>query len=219
MPNVMAALSNIGGALCSTPQSLLTPTTRVPCSNAAKTRNPLKFTVVLNIAYWTAFWDRWGSGLERFATWYHHVAIAARRQAAAKSEDVTLSDSYTLLLTFMTPLSVLEVFKLSGILITFFYNYRMQWTAESSVLAPSVCDFLFVYIWNISGTAEQICAKFTRKTCLVRRSDEFEGQGQRSRPPGQKPAFMSLSAPCMRFVFGETSLASGILIFSHSVRW
>ena len=46
MPNVMAAVPNIGGALCSTPQSLLTPTARVPCSNAAKTRNPLKFTGV-----------------------------------------------------------------------------------------------------------------------------------------------------------------------------
>jgi len=46
MPNVMAALPNIGGALCSPPQGLLTPTTRVPCSNAAKTRNPLKFTGV-----------------------------------------------------------------------------------------------------------------------------------------------------------------------------
>jgi len=46
MPNMMAALPNIGGALCSTPQSLLTPTTRVPCSNAAKTRNPLQFTGV-----------------------------------------------------------------------------------------------------------------------------------------------------------------------------
>jgi len=42
MPNVMVALPNIGGALCSTPQSVLAPTTRVPCSNAAKTRNPLK---------------------------------------------------------------------------------------------------------------------------------------------------------------------------------
>jgi len=45
MPNMMAALPNIGGALSSTPQSWLTPTTRVPCSNAAKsakTRNPLK---------------------------------------------------------------------------------------------------------------------------------------------------------------------------------
>jgi len=30
----------------STPQSLLTPTTRVPCSNAANTRNTLKFTGV-----------------------------------------------------------------------------------------------------------------------------------------------------------------------------
>jgi len=44
MPNVMAALPNIGGALCSIPQSLATTT--VPCSNDAKTRNPLKFAVV-----------------------------------------------------------------------------------------------------------------------------------------------------------------------------
>jgi len=35
MPNVMAALPNIGGALCSTPQSLAD-------ANAAKTLNPLK---------------------------------------------------------------------------------------------------------------------------------------------------------------------------------
>jgi len=38
---------------------LLTPTTRVPCSNAAKTRNPLKFAEVLQTPepdlsrYWT----------------------------------------------------------------------------------------------------------------------------------------------------------------------
>ena len=35
MPNVMAALPNIGGALCSTPQSLSDPAAGVPCSNAA----------------------------------------------------------------------------------------------------------------------------------------------------------------------------------------
>jgi len=45
MPNVMAALPNIGGALCSTPQSLPGAHYRVPC-NAAKTRNPLKLAVV-----------------------------------------------------------------------------------------------------------------------------------------------------------------------------
>ena len=49
MPNVMAALPNIGGALCSTPQSLLTLTI-LECRelkyNAVKTRNPLKFTGV-----------------------------------------------------------------------------------------------------------------------------------------------------------------------------
>ena len=33
MPNVMAALPDIGGALCSMPQSLADATTRVPCSN------------------------------------------------------------------------------------------------------------------------------------------------------------------------------------------
>jgi len=44
IPNVMAAqLPNIGGALCSTPQSLADTTTSVPCSNAAKMQNPLKF--------------------------------------------------------------------------------------------------------------------------------------------------------------------------------
>ena len=46
MPNVMAALPNIGGALCSTPQSLVDAPTRVPCRNAAKTRNLLKFAGV-----------------------------------------------------------------------------------------------------------------------------------------------------------------------------
>ena len=46
MPNVMAALLNVGGALCSTPQSLADATTTVSCSNAAKTRNPLKFARV-----------------------------------------------------------------------------------------------------------------------------------------------------------------------------
>jgi len=46
MPNVMAALPNINGALCSTPQVWLTPNTRVLCSNAAKTRKPLKFAGV-----------------------------------------------------------------------------------------------------------------------------------------------------------------------------
>jgi len=46
MNSVMAALPNIGGALCSMPQIWLTPNTGVLCSNAAKTRNPLKFAGV-----------------------------------------------------------------------------------------------------------------------------------------------------------------------------
>jgi len=46
MPNVMAALPNIDSVLCSMPQSLAAATTRVPCSNAAKTRNPFELAAV-----------------------------------------------------------------------------------------------------------------------------------------------------------------------------
>jgi len=46
MPNVMVALPNIDGALCSMPQSLADAHYYMPCSNAAKTRNPLKFAGV-----------------------------------------------------------------------------------------------------------------------------------------------------------------------------
>jgi len=42
MPNVMVALPNIDGALCSMPQSLADAHYYMPCSNAAKTRKPLK---------------------------------------------------------------------------------------------------------------------------------------------------------------------------------
>ena len=42
MPNVMVALPNIGGALYSVPQSLADAHYYMPCSNAAKTRKPLK---------------------------------------------------------------------------------------------------------------------------------------------------------------------------------
>ena len=45
MLNVMDAMPNIGGALCSSRKVWLTPTTRVP-SNAAKTRNQLKLAGV-----------------------------------------------------------------------------------------------------------------------------------------------------------------------------
>jgi len=46
MPNVMAALPNIGGALCSTPQSLADAHYKSAVSNAAKKQNALKFAGV-----------------------------------------------------------------------------------------------------------------------------------------------------------------------------
>jgi len=53
MPNMMAALPNIGGALSSTPQVWLTRNTGVPCSNAAKTRNPYIAGAWGAANYWT----------------------------------------------------------------------------------------------------------------------------------------------------------------------
>ena len=46
MPNVMAALPNIGNASVQRHKVCLMPNTGVPCSNAAKTRNPLKLVGV-----------------------------------------------------------------------------------------------------------------------------------------------------------------------------
>jgi len=46
MPNVMVALSNIGGASVQCRKVWLTLTTWLPCSNAAKSRKPLKLAGV-----------------------------------------------------------------------------------------------------------------------------------------------------------------------------
>jgi len=52
MPNVMAALPNIGDASIQRRKVWQMPATRVPRSNAAKTRNPLKFAKVPQTRQW-----------------------------------------------------------------------------------------------------------------------------------------------------------------------
>ena len=64
---------------------------------------------------------------------------------------------------------------------------------------------------DIWGTAEQICDKFTRKTCLVSRSDEFEGYVQ-----FQRPAYglcMEKHLCSIKFFFAHCVLARGPYIF------
>ena len=77
----------------------------------------------------------------------------------------------------------------------------MSTEAKRSPISASA-ELVFVCVLNISETAERICAKFTRKTCLVPHLDKFEGQstvkGQGHK--GQKTAFSALSAACMRAV-------------------
>jgi len=68
MPNVMVALPNIGGALCSTLQSLADAHYYMPCSNAAKTRKPLKVARMpqtperISVASGSKFTIFWGRG-------------------------------------------------------------------------------------------------------------------------------------------------------------
>jgi len=100
----------------------------------------------------------------------------------------------------------------------------------------------FVCESNISETAERICAKFTG-TCLVRRSEEFECQGhhgqkravhfhhplaayewyalaanitQQQTAPFRRCREGVISAACVRFMFGKTSLALVVSVFSIS---
>ena len=68
---------------------------------------------------------------------------------------------------------------------------------------------VFACVQNISRTAEWVCTKFTCKMHLVPPLDEFEGQ--RSRPPGAKNAFLALSAAYVWFMFGKTSLAFSLI--------
>ena len=76
-------------------------------------------------------------------------------------------------------------------------------------LAPWVCGFLFVYEIShepLNGFAPNSQGD---RVCLVPCSDEFEGRGQRSKVKvtRDKTAFSVLSAACVRFMFGKTSLA------------
>jgi len=90
----------------------------------------------------------------------------------------------------------------------------MQWTAEGSVFG-AVSLWFFCLCMKYLRTAERICVKFPRKTCVVPRLDKFEGHCERPRSPGTKQHFSALLAACVRFMFGKTSLASGLfLVFS-----
>ena len=84
MPNVMAVLPYIG---VQRRKLWLTPTARVPCSNAAKTRNPLKFAGVpqtnetisaANGPKFTILWGMWGRYccLTSFFRMSIHVLVA-----------------------------------------------------------------------------------------------------------------------------------------------
>jgi len=55
---------------------------------------------------------------------------------------------------------------------------------------------LFVWLLYL-GTAKRICAKFTVQTCLIRRSDvfEYQGQGSKVKVTRDKNALSSADTP------------------------
>jgi len=66
---------------------------------------------------------------------------------------------------------------------------------HTSLLVLCMIFHFFICASNISATAERICAKFTGRTCLVPRSDEFDCQGQMSRSPGTKSVLFRFHHP------------------------
>jgi len=67
----------------------------------------------------------------------------------------------------------------------------------------------FLFVWNISVTDERICAKFTRKTCLIPCSDEFEGQRSKVKVTRNKNGiFGSISAACMQLLHSDAWIES-----------
>jgi len=94
--------------------------------------------------------------------------------------------------------------------------YRTLWTAVNCerfcFLASLVC---VCCLWKISGTAERNSAKFLRKTWFVPRLENFKDQGQRSKvnvTRDKNRHFSAVSAACVWFVFGKTSLPLDIII-------
>ena len=80
----------------------------------------------------------------------------------------------------ITKCDIIIVLATDGIFCAERFYYRTQ----VRFCFSAVCNFLFflfVCASNISRTAERICAKFTGKTCLVPRSEEFKCQSQRSK--------------------------------------
>ena len=69
-----------------------------------------------------------------------------------------------------------------------------------------------------SETAERICAKSTRKTCLVlaRKSLKVKVKGKKVKVTRDKKRnFSALLADCVQFMFGKTALASTVNSMSN----
>jgi len=95
MPNVMAAMPNIGGALCSTPQSLADADYRVLCSKATNTRNLLTLAGVPQTNEMISAASR-----PKFTIFWGHMAftlvadVPSRRRLRSASADQLLVPSY-----------------------------------------------------------------------------------------------------------------------------
>jgi len=75
-------------------------------------------------------------------------------------------------------------------------------------LVSSVCGFLFVYEMSLEPL-NSLC-QIHMEDVFFPCSDEFEGQGQRSKAKvtrDKKQHFSALSTACVWFMFGKTSLA------------
>ena len=101
--------------------------------------------------------------------------------------------------------------------VRFIYAVAVVFTARSElrkVLFLALSVTLFCLCMKYLGNRWTGLRQIQQKTCFVPRLDRFEFQGQRSRSPETKTTFSPFSTPCVRFMFGKTSLVySSFFIF------
>jgi len=93
-------------------------------------------------------------------------------------------------------------------------DYKTERTAEGSAFwrqQSVIFSLCMKYLGNRWTDLRQIYAE---NACLVPRSDEFEGHGQRSKVKvtRDKNGIFGPSAACVRFMFGKKSLASSFFL-------
>ena len=140
-----------------------------------------------------------GRLFDRFHCWYHHNQLCVNTGFPGKPGSAGFPSVLFLHLsqkrTFDGQVAQTSLLPSQQCWSTEGHKHRPQWNSHPLISLPHTVNCVRFCFWRclwlsclfmkyFGGTAEQIYARFTGKTCLVPRSDQFECRGQRSRSPG-----------------------------------